>query len=60
MLKDRNGRVALCNLSEVITQVFEQSRLLIHPTSASSLFLYAESPEDAIALLNSAGEDIPL
>jgi anti-anti-sigma factor len=50
-LKDRGGRVVLVNLTDLVRQVFEATRLLISPRSPRSPFTFAATVEDAVALL---------
>lgn len=52
-LSDSGGRLVLCNLSEVIYEVFNSTRLLINPKSKASIFQTAESLPSAIERLRS-------
>lgn len=45
------GRLVLCNLSKVLKETLESTRLLINPKSPKSLFEYADTLEDALATL---------
>ena len=50
-IHDRGGRLILCEMSDVIREVFDATRLLINPSSPKSLFEYTQSREEAIRLL---------
>ena len=52
-LSDSGGQLILCNLSEVIHEVFNSTRLLINPKSKASVFRAVDSLETAIEQLNS-------
>ena len=46
------GRLVLCNLSPLVSEVFEASRLLINTHSPDSLFMQQPNVPAAIAFLN--------
>lgn len=50
-VRGEGGRLILCNLSDAVKEMFESTRLLINPKSPKSLFEYAATVEEAIALL---------
>ena len=51
-VRESGGRVVLCNLSDVLKEMFETTRLLINPRSPKSLFEYANTLEDALEMLS--------
>lgn len=51
-VRQHAGRVALCNLNEVVKETFDATRLLINPRSPNSLFEFADDLPSAIALLS--------
>lgn len=56
-IKDADGRVVLCNMSDFISKVFNAKRLLARsPRSGSVAFESAESLQEAIELLTDNGE----
>jgi anti-anti-sigma factor len=50
-LRETGGRLVLCQLSPVVKEMFETTRLLINPQSPKSLFEFAESLDKAVAML---------
>ncbi len=48
---EAGGRLVLCNLNEMIKEMFDTTRLLINPSSPNAPFEYAESPDGALRLL---------
>ncbi len=52
-VRESSGRLVLCNLSEVVKDMFHATRLLINPHSPKSLFEHADTIEDAVTLLSS-------
>lgn len=49
----RGGRVVFCNQSPIIKGMFESTRMLIRAKSPKAPFQYAETLEEALALLAS-------
>lgn len=49
-VRDAGGRLILCQLSAVVKEMFETTRLLINPQSSKSLFEFTDTLESAIAL----------
>ena len=45
------GQLILANMTEMIREVFDATRLLINPSSPKSLFNYCQTVDDAIAEL---------
>jgi anti-anti-sigma factor len=54
-LREMGGRVILCNMTPMIKQVFEQTRLLVDSRSPTGLFEYAPDLATVIARLNRSG-----
>ena len=52
-IHENGGRIILCNMSPVIKELFETTRLLINPHNPQSLFEFTDSVESAISLLQS-------
>jgi anti-anti-sigma factor len=52
-VRQSGGRLILCNLAEVIKQMFEATHLLINPKSPHSLFEYAANLDEALTLAKS-------
>ena len=50
-VRQQQGRLVLCNLSDFVHQVFTTTRLLINPGSQSSPFEWAPTREQAIDTL---------
>jgi anti-anti-sigma factor len=50
-IHENGGRVILCNMSPVIKELFETTRLLINPHNPQSLFEFTDSVETAISML---------
>ena len=50
-VRQQQGRMVLCNLSDFVHQVFTTTRLLINPGSQSSPFEWAKTREQAIDML---------
>jgi anti-anti-sigma factor len=50
-VRENGGRLVLCNLSEVVHEMFDATRLLINPRSPKSLFEFTDTVESAMALL---------
>jgi stage II sporulation protein AA (anti-sigma F factor antagonist) len=50
-IREAGGRLVLCELSPVVKEMFETTRLLINPQSPKSLFEFVDSREKAIAML---------
>ena len=49
-VREAGGRLILCGLAGVVKEMFELTRLLINPQSPKSLFEFADTLENAIAL----------
>jgi anti-anti-sigma factor len=49
-IREASGRLILCNLSGVVKEMFEATRLLINPQSPKSLFEFTDTLDNAIAL----------
>jgi len=52
-IREAGGRLVLCQLSPVVKEMFETTRLLINPQSPKSLFEFTDSREQALAMLRS-------
>jgi anti-anti-sigma factor len=52
-IREAGGRLILCQLSPVVKEMFETTRLLINPQSPHSLFEFAETKDRALDLLRS-------
>ena len=52
-VREQQGRMVLCNLSDFIHEVFTITRLLINPGSQSSPFEWAKTRDQAIDTLRS-------
>ncbi len=50
-VKDTGGRLVLCNLSQVVREMFDMARLLINRSSPKAPFEYADSVEVALEML---------
>ncbi|MDG2383259.1 MAG: STAS domain-containing protein [Pirellulaceae bacterium] len=50
-VKDAGGRLVLCNLSQVIREMFDMARLLINRNSPKAPFEYADSVDEALQML---------
>jgi anti-anti-sigma factor len=50
-VREREGQLVLCNLSDFVHQVFTTTRLLINPGTEKSLFEWAATREQAIEML---------
>jgi anti-anti-sigma factor len=51
-VRKHEGRLVLANMSAMIREVFDATRLLINPSSPKSLFEYRDSVEAAVAELS--------
>ena len=49
-VRSNGGKIVLCQLSEVVKEIFESTRLLINPQSPKSMFDFADTLEDAVAM----------
>jgi len=49
-VREMGGRLVLCQLSGVVKEMFEATRLLINPQSPKSLFEFTDTLDSAIAL----------
>jgi anti-anti-sigma factor len=50
-IREAGGRLVLCQLSPVVKEMFETTRLLINPHSPKSLFEFTDSREKALEML---------
>jgi anti-anti-sigma factor len=50
-IRKHDGRLILANMSEMIHEVFDATRLLINPSSPKSLFEYYPSVAEAVEVL---------
>jgi stage II sporulation protein AA (anti-sigma F factor antagonist) len=50
-IREAGGRMVLCQLSPVVREMFETTRLLINPNSPKSLFEFTDSREKALEML---------
>ncbi len=53
---ETEGRLVLCNLSPLVAEVFQETRLLINSRSSPSLFEAQPTVPAAVALLNGSPE----
>ncbi len=51
-LKEVGGDIVLCNVAEIVEEVFDKTRMLVNPRSPSAPFRLAASVDDAIKMLN--------
>jgi anti-anti-sigma regulatory factor len=52
-IREAGGRLILCNLTGVVKEMFEATRLLINPNSPKSLFEFTDTLDQAVAALMS-------
>jgi stage II sporulation protein AA (anti-sigma F factor antagonist) len=50
-IREAGGRLVLCQLSPVVKEMFETTRLLINPQSPKSLFEFTDSREKALEMI---------
>jgi anti-anti-sigma factor len=50
-IREAGGRLILCNLTGVVKEMFEATRLLINPSSPKSLFEFTDTLDQAVAAL---------
>ena len=52
-VRENGGRLVLCNFHDFVKQVFTTTRLLVNPKSPGSPFEWAETRDEAVAMLSS-------